>query len=284
MDNKKSQKKIALINDMSGYGRCSLMVQIPIISAMGVQACPVPTGIFSNHTGYDSYVKHDLTGFLDMYVDEWIKLGLVFDGICIGYLTSPEQVRIVERIINELRSKDGLVILDPVMGDDGKLYSGFVKETADAVSDLVKYADIITPNMTELCILTGSDYDRERSLDEWKTLCGELSSRGPEKVVLTGVTMNGYIGNICLDRGENGCGGVDDASSYLVKVPMVGHQRPGTGDVFSAVVAADTLNGVGLSASVEKASDFIRKCLIRSDEMGVPLQDGLCFEEFIKLT
>lgn len=278
---KKYQKKIALINDISGYGRCSLTVQIPIISALGVQTCPVPTGIFSNHTGYESYVKHDLTSFLDDYLDQWIRLGLKFDGICIGYLTSPSQVQIAERMIKELKKDEGIVILDPVMGDDGHLYSGYTQETATAVSELIKYADIITPNTTELSFLTGSEYDSKKDILHWIGVCGELSERTSGSIILTGVTDGDYISNICI--GASADKDNDEKITDVVKVPMVGNHRPGTGDVFSAIIAADALNKISLKTSVEKASDFICKCLKRSDELDIPLSDGLCFEEFLRL-
>ena len=152
------QKKIAVINDMSGFGRCSIAVSMPIISAMKVQCCPVPTSIFSNHTGFPEFFFEDYTAKMQPYIDNWKKLGLEFDGIQTGFLGSEQQIEIVKRFISDFRTERTTVIIDPVMGDHGKPYPTYTDELCQAMKQLVGYADILTPNLTEACILTDTPF------------------------------------------------------------------------------------------------------------------------------
>lgn len=147
------QKKIAVINDMSGFGRCSIAVELPVISAMKVQCCPLPTSIFSNHTGFESFFFDDYTDKMEDYMQEWVKLGLQFNGICTGFLGSARQIRIVEHFLSLFQTKDNITIIDPVMGDYGKMYPTYTQETCEEMKKLVTHADILTPNLTEGCIL-----------------------------------------------------------------------------------------------------------------------------------
>ena len=153
-----NQKKIALINDFTGFGRCSIAVELPIISTLKVQCCPLPTSIFSNHTGFDSYFFDDYTDRMERYVEEWKKLDLSFNGICSGFLGSARQISIVKDFIKEFKTDDTIVVVDPVMGDYGKIYSTYTDEMCGLMKELVAGADIITPNITESCILTDTPY------------------------------------------------------------------------------------------------------------------------------
>lgn len=277
MDKNTIQKKIAVINDLSGFGRCSLSVQIPIISAMGIQVCPLPTGIFSNHTGYPVYTKKDLTRFMPEYIKKWKDLKISFDGIYIGYLTSAYQTDIIKEFIKYFSDKNTTVILDPVMGDEGTLYSGYNKSTAKALKELLKYSDIITPNATEACFLSGASYKEDRSVKEWGIIAEKLSVEGPDKCVITGINMGSMIGNLCYERiGKK-------AHIKVVRKKIAGRSRPGTGDVFSGIIAGDALNENDFFTSIKKASDFVAKCIVRSDELNVPVSDGICFEEFLNI-
>ena len=267
------QKKIAVINDLSGFGRCSLAVALPIISVMKVQCCPLPTSILSNHTGFPSFFFDDYTDRMLPYMEEWKKLDLQFSGICTGFLGSQEQIRLVIRFLEEFGRLDSWILVDPVMGDYGKPYATYTPEMCQEMKKLVTYADILTPNLTEACILTDTPF-REK---HWKRteliqLAEMLSSRGPERVVITGIPQGEFIANFCYERGRE---------PSILRIHRVGTQRSGTGDVFSAIVAADAVNGVPFHQSVRKASRFIKKCIIRSEEMGLPLTDGVCFEEFL---
>ena len=272
MQNHNNQKKIAVINDFTGFGRCSLAVSIPIISMMKIQCCPLPTSILSNHTGFESFFFDDYTEHMREYMDEWKKLGLRFSGICTGFIGSKEQIRIVSDFIEYFADKDTVVVVDPVMGDYGKAYATYTEEMCFEMKKLVKYADILTPNLTEACIIADEPYAKKRHLKDLHALAAKLGDMGPEKVVITGIEQGDYIANYCYEKGKEG---------RIRKVHRVGDQRSGTGDIFSSIIAADAVNKVDFYDSVRKASIFIKKCIERSIEMKLPLTDGVCFEEVL---
>lgn len=267
-----NQKKIAVINDISGFGRCSLAVELPVISAMKVQCCPLPTSVFSNHTGFKSFFFDDYTDKMEPYMQEWVKLGLRFNGICTGFLGSSEQIRIVEHFLSLFKTKDNITVIDPVMGDYGKMYATYTKEMCDEMKRLVQYADILTPNLTEGCILSETEYHENWSKKELEYMAECLSDKGPQKIVITGIRQGKYIANFCFEKGQE---------SYFIKREKAGTSRSGTGDIFTAVIAADAVNGVDFYTSVKKASSFVKKCILKSIEMDIPLTDGVCFEELL---
>ena len=266
------QKKIAVINDLSGFGRCSIAVAWPIISVMKVQCCPIPTSVFSNHTGYDSFFFDDYTDKMQLYIDEWKKLGLQFEGICTGFLGSKDQIAIVAQFLEDFKKKDTIVIMDPVMGDYGKAYPTYTTEMCQEMKKLVRFADMLTPNMTEACILADVEYKEHMSSKELTKLAQYLCEQGPEKVVITGIAQGGYLGNFCYENGKN---------PKILRTKKLGESRSGTGDVFSSILAADAVNGVELEQSVRKAANFIKKCIGRAIELDLPLTDGVCIEEFL---
>ena len=266
------QKKIAVINDFCGFGRCSIAVSLPIISALKVQCCPLPTSIFSNHTGYDSFFYTDYTQHMDAYMDEWVKLDLQFNGILTGFLSSPEQVGIVKRFLQLFKTNNNLTIVDPVMGDDGKLYPTYTKELADQMASLVPYADILTPNLTEACFLTGTEYKPEMDAAELKDLCQKLSALGPKKIVISGLERGEYLENFVYEHGKE---------PQIIQTHKAGSSRAGTGDVFASIIAADTVNGIAFPDAVRHATSFIGKTLRRTVELDLPITDGICFEEYL---
>ena len=270
--NHNHQKKIAVINDFSGFGRCSIAVALPIISAMRIQCCPLPTSIFSNHTGFESFFFEDYTSRMQPYIEEWKKLGLQFSGISTGFLGSKEQIQIVLQFFKDFGTEDNVIVVDPVMGDYGKTYSTYTPEMCEEMKKLVSYADILTPNLTEACILTDTLYHEKWSMKEVGALAEKLSGMGPEKVVITGIIQGEFIANYCYEKGQAG---------KIRRTHKVGTQRSGTGDIFAAIIAADAVNGVPFQDSVRKASLFIKKCIEKSIEMDLPLTDGVCFEEVL---
>lgn len=266
------QKKIAVVNDYSGFGRCSLVVELPIISKLKIQCCPVPTSIFSNHTGFESFYYTDFTEHMDAYVKEWKKLGLEFEGICTGFLGSAEQIKIVEHFIRDFRTEKTQVVVDPVMGDYGRLYPTYTEEICNNMKELVKYADIITPNLTEACILIGIAYNEKYSNKELDQIAQKLSEMGPRKIVITGIPRGHFICNYCYETGRE---------SYMIKTAKVGTQCSGTGDIFTSIVVADAVNGVDFHESIRKASHFVKKCIQKAIDMDIPLTDGVPFEELL---
>ena len=194
------QKKIAIINDLSGYGRCSITVQLPIISAMGIQTCPIPTGIFTNHTGFDSFAVKGLTvNFLHSFIDEWKKVNISFDGMLLGYLTNPAQIDFAKTFIEEF-GKESTVILDPVMADNGEFYSGYDSKIAERLSELISYADILTPNVAESCILTGKQFKPYFKTDELTEMAEILTRDRAKRVVITGIdSPPGFVSSFAFE-------------------------------------------------------------------------------------
>lgn len=281
----KTPKKIAVINDISGFGRCSMTVALPILGAMRVQGCPVPTSILSNHLGFPICHFDDYTDRMPAYLDVWEQLGLSFDGILCGFLGSVRQIQIVEDFIRRQTSQNSeaagkaasarpMVIVDPVMGDHGRAYRTITKEHCSEMKKLVGAADIITPNITEACLLTDTPY-RESGWDKpaLDALCATLHVMGPSHVVITGIQENdAYVNYISYD---------DIACSYATTI--AGESRPGTGDIFASIIAADAVNKTALLTSVKKAADFIRTCTDASSQAAIPVQEGVCFENFLHL-
>lgn len=267
-----NQKKIAVINDFCGFGRCSIAVSLPIISALKIQCCPLPTSIFSNHTGYDSFYYTDYTENMEAYFNEWKRLGLKFNGILTGFLGSPAQVEIVRAFLREFDTLDTITVIDPVMGDNGILYPTYSKELAEQIFMLVPYADILTPNLTEACILTNTEYKADMSDSELYEICEKLSKMGAGAVVISGLDRGEVLENFVFEKG---------GKTQIIRQNKVGACRAGTGDVFSSIVVADVVNGLSLTDAVCHASSFIARALKRTEELGLPPTDGICFEELL---
>ena len=267
-----NQKKIAVINDFSGFGRCSIAVALPILSVMKVQCCPLPTSIFSNHTGFPSYFFEDYTSRMVPYMHEWKKLDIHFNGICSGFLGSKEQIEIVKKFFKEFKTEETQIIVDPVMGDYGKPYPTYTEEMCGEMKKLVEFADILTPNVTEACVLTDTPYKEKWKIEEIQEMAEKIHAMGPKKIAITGIVQGGFIANFCYEEGQQ---------LKVLRTHKEGTQRSGTGDIFASIIAADAVNGVPFYKSVKKASDFIKKCIIRSQELDIPLTDGVCFEEVL---
>lgn len=268
-----NQKKIAVINDISGFGRCSVAVAMPIISYMGIQCCPVPTSIFSNHTGFPQFFFDDYTDKMQEYIDNWKKLDLRFEGIMTGFLGSKRQIEIVKKFIEDFKDYRTTVIVDPAMGENGRPYPTYTKEMCDEMRKLIEYADIITPNVTECCMLTGTAYKQWGwKKKELYDMAQKLLSRGAGKIVISGVHMGRYIGNVICER---------DREPKIIKHEKTGDYRSGTGDIYAAIIASDSINGVSFEKSVRKASDFVKRTIVATEKLDIPKTDGLAFEEVL---
>lgn len=263
--------RLAMINSMAGYGRCSTAVAVPVISAMQVQVCPIPTSVLSNHLGFPTCYFEDFTPHMASYINAWKELQITFDGLYCGFLGSLEQMDIVEDFLKHF--KPGIFLLDPVMGDHGKCYSTITPKHSKRLKQLLPYADILTPNLTEACMLTDTPYrDDNWSDTELELLCRKLAAICPGRIVITGLNRNSSFQNFIWDR--NNC------LSYAV--PKAGNTRHGTGDLFASILIADALHNVDFAASVKKAADFIALCIKGSDELQVPVKEGILFENYIK--
>lgn len=270
----KRQKRIALINDMTGFGRCSIAVELPLISAMKIQACPLPTAILSVHTGFPQHYIDDYTERMVPYMENWTVNGLEFDGICTGFLGSVAQINIVEEFIQRFKKPFTKVMVDPVMGDYGKLYSSYTPEICHEMKRLLAHADLLTPNLTEACQLLDMEYPENGDIreEELAKLAKALADKGPEQVVITGLHAEGKVLNFVYEK--NGC-------QSIVSQPKIGGDRSGTGDAFAAIVAASLIKGESLSVAVNKAAEFITKVLGYTVELDLPWNYGLAFEEYL---
>ena len=267
------QKKLAVISDLSGYGRCSLTVTLPIISAMKIQCCPVITSILSNHTGFSEYYMDDYTDKMPAYIEKWKRLHLDFDGILTGYLGSEKQIDIVIDFISHFKKENTKVIVDPVMGDNGRTYHAFTPELCNKMERLAEYACLMTPNVTEACILTGTAYkELGWTKKELIEISKKLIDKGAREIVITGIKQGGFLANFVYHA---------DGSYHLLKNKQIGSVRCGTGDVFAAIVAGSSMQGHSLEKAVKKASGYIQKCMLRSDELNIPMENGVCFEEYL---
>lgn len=269
----KQQKRIALVNDVTGFGRCSVAVELPLISALKVQACPLPTAILSCHTGFPTHFIDDYTSRMRPYIEDWQKNGVRFDGICTGFLGSAEQIAIVADFIRMFKQPGTRVMVDPVMGDYGKLYSSYTQEMCDGMKRLLALADIVTPNLTEACRLLDRPYPAGGRVEaaELEYMAAELAAQGPSQVVITGLSEGEMIENFVYEAGRG----------TLLKEKKVGGDRSGSGDAFAAIVAASLVRGASLTDAVKKAADFISKCLAYAVALDLPWNYGLPFEEYL---
>ncbi len=267
-----NQKKIAVINDFCGFGKCSIAVSLPIISAMKIQCCPLPTALFSNHTGFPHFYSSDFTAHMDEYMDEWAKLELRFNGILTGFLGSADQIEKVKRFMRLFDSENAVTVIDPVMGDYGRLYPTYPEELARKMRELLPYADILTPNLTEACILTDTEYRPDITDTELEALCRRLCDSGAKSVVISGLDRGDSLENFIYEP---------NCPPQTVTEHKAGSCRSGTGDIFSSILCADAVNGKSLTDSVRHASSFIAKALRLTVEMEIPATDGICFEQLL---
>ena len=204
---KRSVQRVAAIHDLSGFGRASLTTIIPILSSMGVQVCPLPTAILSNHTGgFETFSYVDFTDYMQDYIDGWKKLNLDFDCIYSGFLGSERQIQIISDFIDDFGTEDNMVVVDPVLGDNGTLYSTMTQDHVSKMSRLVEKADIITPNFTEVSLLLGEPYEEKITDHKIKKWLKTLSDMGPEIVVATSVPDQGEgkdTNVVAFDRRSN---------------------------------------------------------------------------------
>lgn len=273
-------KRVAAVNDLSGFGRCSLTVALPILSAMGFQACPVPTMLLSAHTGYpDPYIR-DMTDDLPAYLAHWERLGLEFEAVYTGFLGAPRQAALLEPFLLRQMAAGALCLVDPAMADHGRLYATCTPALVEAMKRLVALAGVTTPNVTEACLLTGTDYDAVTALpvaEQRVALCrvgARLRALGCDTVVITGVPeAAGAVGNLIVDTTH--------PEGTVVSSRRVSRNFAGTGDVFSAVLCGSLLQGQTAVDAVRRAADFVYTALVCTASLQAPEQDGVVFEPFL---
>lgn len=243
-------KRIATIQDFSCVGRCSLTVALPVISAAGVECCCVPTAVLSNHTGFPSFYSRDLTDDLEKFSGEFKANGITFDAIYTGYLATSSQVEYVLGFISDFRRDGSCVFIDPVMGDDGKLYAQITEDYAEKMRLLCAEADVITPNLTEACLLLGREYREDPSETDIEEMLRGLIALGTKRAVITGLpdpTRAGRIGWYAMESG----GRIFKSFSKKYDIPCMG-----TGDIFASAMLAAMVRGRSFAEALRIAEDF----------------------------
>lgn len=264
--------RIVTIQDISCVGKCSLTVALPIISAMGVEAAVIPTAVLSTHTAFKGFTFRDLTNDINDIAKHWKKEKIDFKAIYTGYLGSFEQLNIVSGFIDDFKKDDTIVFIDPVMADNGKLYPGFSEDFAKQMAKLCKKADVIVPNITEACFMTGTQYKEKYDKEYILSLIKNLSDLGCKTVVLTGVSFEeGKVGVMSYNKDK------DEYFSYFrEKIPVLYH---GTGDVFSSTCVGAIARGKSLEEALKIATDYTVECIKTTFEDKDSNWYGVNFEE-----
>lgn len=300
-------KRIAVINDLSGFGRCSLTAAIPVISVMGAQPCPLPTAVLSAQTGFSSYYFDDYTEKMEYFRQEWEKMGACFDGIYTGFMGSDAQIQQVFCFLDTFYKEDTVLLVDPIMGDEGTRFSFCTDTLLCDMKALAARADVVTPNLMELCLLTDSDYkeiiriarekegpadsvldkpengdlnfcrNKEHLIKEIERLAGELLAQGVKTVIVTGIRFfdekedQMKIGNLTVTKQR----------TELSAFPYIGGSFSGTGDLFASVVAGGIIRNDDIFQTVELAGAFIGAATSDSAKERVSRNEGANFEKYL---
>ena len=271
------QKRVAAIHDISGFGKCSLTVALPVISAAGIETSVIPTAVLSTHTGgISGYTCCDLTDEMPKIIEHWSNLDLRFNAIYSGYLASKKQIDIVCLFLDRFNRDGCFAIVDPAMADNGKMYALFDKDFAIAMRRLCQKADIIVPNMTEALFMLQREYQEGPYTKEFiQGLLHELSLLGPKKIVLTGVHFdNTTVGTACYDNETN-------TVDYVIR-DLIDGMYHGTGDVFASALTAALVRKIPLKKAVELAVDLTVDSIRRTAMGGTDHLFGVDFERGLK--
>ena len=267
------QKRVCAIHDISCVGRCSLTVALPIISAAGFDCSVLPTAVLSTHTGgFTNFTYRDLTEDIAPISAHWQSLGIEFDALYSGFLGSFEQIYLVAQLFKTYKRAGNIVLVDPVMADNGKLYAIYSNEMAKGMAKLCGHADIIVPNITEACFMVDEEY-KENGYDESyiRKLFEKLAALGPKQVVLTGVSF---------EEGKLGAATYDVATGsihYALNTRVDGYFH-GTGDVFGSTLLSALLNGFSLNEAAQIAVDYVHECIVKTVDAQQERRYGVCFE------
>ncbi|MCD8334950.1 MAG: bifunctional hydroxymethylpyrimidine kinase/phosphomethylpyrimidine kinase [Clostridiales bacterium] len=275
-------KKAAVINDLSGFGRCSLTAALPVLATLGTQPVPLPTALLSAQTGYPSHTYLDLTGQMDSIRRSWQAMGVHFDAISTGFVAEPAQFDQLNAFLDAFQREDTLVLVDPVMGDGGRAFGMFSPELLEGMRGLCRRGTLLVPNLTECCLLTGWDYvaltahQREQDYIERVAACGEALRRPGQTAVITGVQAPGAdgkpaVGNLALW----------DGGTFFLAQPYNGKSYSGTGDLFAAALLGALLRGETVPQAVERAERFLSAAIAAAAREGTDRNDGVPYEAFL---
>lgn len=268
--------RAAAIHDLSGIGRCSLTAAIPILSAMGIQVCPFPTAVLSNQTGFPRYELVDLTDRMEAFGQCWAPWYGKFDAVYSGFLGNPRQAEITRGLVEKLRGEDTLVLVDTVLGDHGMRYPIFDEEMCSRVRELAFDADVITPNLTEACLLAGEPAEAAQDMQsraELIQLASYLASQGPGTVVITGIRDEDQVANLAYIKEDSRC--------FWESSRRIGYSYSGTGDVLASILCGGLVHGLPLGEVLRTACRFIETALEETAESGSDPREGIIFEPFL---
>ncbi|WP_027438649.1 pyridoxamine kinase [Lachnospira multipara] len=278
-------KKVAVINDLSGFGKCSLSVALPIISVLGSQCVPLATAVFTSQTDFSYYYYTDLTDMIDKYIEYWKLNNASFDGIYSGYVTNHGQALLVSKFIDQFKTDKTKILIDPVMGDNGTTFKMFTNELLNTHKELTKKANIITPNLTESCLLADipitsiakCNNDKDSLLELAIKAANILKARAnnDQEVIITGI-------NTAIDNDHVVYNLVSDANGdHFTSTPMINKRFSGTGDIFASIITGLIMKDVDTLSAVKKAQDFIVSCINDTPDTTNP-SDGVYFEKHLK--
>lgn len=269
-------QRIAAIHDLSGFGRASLTVVIPVLSSMGIQVCPLPTAVLSSHSALPGFHMRDLSAELPAMIAHWKQLKIKFDAIYSGYLGAVEQIDMVKEFIHDFASPDQLVVVDPVLGDNGKFYSAFNQNMVEKMKELVAHAEVITPNLTEAAFLLGETYRSNVSLSELKSWCVRLAELGPKQVIITSVPDENLPNKTSVMAYNS-----DDKRYWRVSCDYLPANYPGTGDAFASVMVGSLLQGDSLPIALDRAVHFISMGVRATFGHGHSPAEGILIEKVL---
>ena len=269
------QKRIATVQDISCFGKCSLSAAISVISAFGIEAVALPTAVLSTHTGagFCGYTFRDLTEDMRGITEHWSSLGIEFDAMYSGYLGSIEQIEIVEKFFLQFKTDKNFIFIDPVMGDGGELYAGFDNNFVKKMYSLCSHADIICPNVTEAALLSGIPYEESHDTDYVRTLAHSLRDTGAKVIVITGLSRGKKFGAFCLDTMTG--------REYIACREHIPGTYYGTGDLFSSVMCSSLASGFDIEASLKKATDFVYRSILNTQDEADKYYYGVKFEPLL---
>ena len=274
---KRTVSRVAAIHDLSGFGRNSLSVVIPVLSTMGIQVCPVPTAVLSTHTGdFEGYSFVDMTDSMEKFIAHWKRLGLEFDCLYSGFLGSPRQADIIAQFIDDFSANSPLVVVDPVLADNGKLYDTMDNQMVEKMKKLIKKADLVTPNFTEAALLLDEEYDLDISEKEIKDWLVRLSDKGPRVVIITSVPVSHESKNTSVIAYNR-----EDGRFWKVGCVYIPAHFPGTGDIFTSVLTGSLLQGDSLPLALDRGVQFITAAIRASYGYKYPEREGVLLERVL---
>ncbi|MBQ2698315.1 MAG: pyridoxamine kinase [Firmicutes bacterium] len=265
-------KKICCVNDMPGVGKVALAAMLPILSAKGINVSCLPTALVSNTLDFGKFDILDTSDYMERTIEIWHQLGFRFDCIATGFMVNPRQIAIVEKLIEQQPVEDMLVFVDPIMGDEGKLYNGMSNENVAIMRQLSGYADVLIPNYTEACLLTGTPYAGNMTEAQAEELLGRCRGLGAKSVVITSAVVDGANCVIGYDARQK--------AGFRIGFELIDVRFPGTGDIFSAVLIADVLNGETLQDATAHAMKAVRDIIADNSHKAEKFY-GVDIEKFI---